>query len=941
MNTNRSIPTLILRLSAALALLFVLAPPPACATQPVAGGVLPEAVREAFRSGAFDVPPVLGLGTSAAQTQTTWRVPIIMIGFTDEPLTYTPAEFDQALFDTTGALPTGSAAEYWRWASGGRMSLSGRVVATVALPHDVAYYGFGYWGLRLTSTPNNMYGAIRDALNACEASVDWSEFDQDHDGYVDMLWILHAGPGGEALRDYNSLWSVTSRLSAGWSSGGVYVTSDTVPGSTTQRMRIDRFSSVPEESALLPGRRSEIGVFCHEFGHALGLPDFYDTSSLGGASNCGPGWWSLMAMGNQGPGGLTPEAPSHPGAWALKMLGWLTPAHPTRDSIITLAPIESGGGAVEVSFEGEPSPEYFLVENRQRLGFDRALLSEGLIVSHLDETGMGASYAANRINTGLTPGYIVLEADGRNDLYLGHNRGEASDPFPGSLGVANLDESTWPNTSTILGAPTSVALRDITPIGDAVRFSLQVQAPGWQPARDRTEPGYTPVEVYSTARTAVVDVGGTISAVRSEVLGGIPQIVLRTRRAGTWGSGEPVSASSGSALSPSITALPGGDLATAWSDTRGGASRIFYRARVGGVWEQEVALAPLPGEAFRPSIAADAHGVVYATWLQVLGQRITVMFTRFSYLSPYGNAVALSDTSQTPDDPSVITTPEGHCYVQWADRGARPRTYWFTRFREDSGLSVRQSLIPRPFSEPGAYTSAVDAAGNLHTVWFQSQGSTTEIHYQKRDLQTQAWLRDTIIEVRSETVQSPSMAFDPEGAIHLAYEGIGSSLQQVRYKRWRAGLGWDARSTTLTGAADGSAFRPTVLPRSPGLATVLYTTYAGSNARFMERDRTLDPEPVTAVTDAPPAGRTALRVAPNPLRPGVALALHWSGAGATPPEVEIFDVAGRRLAHVPLRPGALGASAVLEPARIASWPAGLYFARTRDGRSSARLVVLP
>src|SRR4029077_4121176 len=129
--------------------------------------------------------------------------------------------------------------------------------------------------------PNNMYGALFDALTLCSRNEDWSEFDRDRDGYVDMVWLLHAGAGAEVSGDKNDFWSITSRMSATWRDGSAYLTAQPVAGGSGLFYRIDRFSTVPELSGIRPGRRAEIGVFCHEFGHALGLPDLYDTTQLG------------------------------------------------------------------------------------------------------------------------------------------------------------------------------------------------------------------------------------------------------------------------------------------------------------------------------------------------------------------------------------------------------------------------------------------------------------------------------------------------------------------------------------------------------------------------------------------------------------------------------------------------------------------------------------
>src|SRR5439155_27331318 len=122
---------------------------------------------------------------------------------------------------TTHALPNGSAAEYWWTASLGRVRLTGRVVASLRLPETQAYYANHLAGVDTYATPQNDFGCLRAAPNLCQAGVPWGEFDQDHDGYVDMVWMVHAGVGAEG-GNLEHLWSITSRLSVAWSGGGVY-----------------------------------------------------------------------------------------------------------------------------------------------------------------------------------------------------------------------------------------------------------------------------------------------------------------------------------------------------------------------------------------------------------------------------------------------------------------------------------------------------------------------------------------------------------------------------------------------------------------------------------------------------------------------------------------------------------------------------------------------
>jgi M6 family metalloprotease-like protein len=457
------------------------------------------------------------------------------------------------------------------------------VVAAFNLPQDKNYYANNNYGVSY-SAPRNDYGLVSTALQYADSSVNWRPFDQNHDGYVDMLWVVHSGVPGEATVTRDNLWSLTTRLTS-WPSGESFETRTSVPGAPTVHIRVDRFSVLPELSAVHPGRLTDIGVYCHEFGHALGLPDLYDTSTFGGSSNVGPGNWSLMSTGGYGTDGNSPEYPAHMGAWPLLWLGWRDVIRPASDSLMVLGPLATGAPVVEFWFQGESNPEHFLIENRQRMSFDRNLPSEGLIVYHVDENVMALGVPSNRVNTGTTPGLRLVEADALNDLVAGRNRGDERDPFPGYLGITVFDDDTRPSTRTYRGAPTNIALRAIEAVGDNMRFLLQVRAAGWDTSTPMTQGDFNPVWPSGAANRAVSMADGSVIAAFSEPVAGRPQIVLRSRgRVDPWGPAVPVSASPSSATDPTIATLPGGtDLVMAWSDSRHGSKELYYRSRIGGV----------------------------------------------------------------------------------------------------------------------------------------------------------------------------------------------------------------------------------------------------------------------------------------------------------------------------------------------------------------------
>lgn len=906
------------------------------ATMPPSAGPVPPEIAEAFERGLFAVPArPQGLETSSARSE--WVVPIIRVAFTDSAIVYPKSVMEQMLFDTTGAVPTGSMTQYYSWASGRRLTVRGEVVATVRVPHDRNYYAADASGVNALGTPNNDYGLFRDAISGCDGQVDFSRFDLDGDGYVDMLWIVHAGPGGETTARRRDLWSLTSRATASWSNGAVAETNDFIPGSLTQHVRIDRFTILPELSGFHPGQPAEIGVFCHEFGHTLGLPDLYDTSVLGGTANVGPGNWSLMSTGAYGGDGVSPDTPAGFGAWCMLWLGWANRIRPTQDTTLVLAPVIDGGPLLEFWFQGEDSPEHFLIENRIRESFDKKLANDGLVVNQVDEAMVGSRISGNRINTGPTPGLRILEADGGFDLFNGYNHGDASDPFPGSTRRTHIDDLTTPSTRTFLGAPTNIALENITRVGRNVSVHVRVRSPGWTAPRDLAPGANEPVQSFGAATRAVVSPGGDAWQVSSETVGGRLAVVVRARPwLQSWQPAQVVDRGSGTASDPTLARVGGGDLAVAWIESSGGPGQVCYRARVQGHWSTARVLTSAPEGCLTPAIAADARGRVYLSWLELVESRPRLRFMQFLYGAPYGQPVTVTIPTDLPTPPTVTAAGDGHAYLLWPDRGSGPHVIYACRFHPDSGLSARFRLAPQSAYSQPAVSAVVDTAGVLHTVWQVSPGAGSEIHYQRRQAAGRPSQRDTTLDALGDALQNPRIALDPAGGVHVAYERSVTEGQRVRYKLWRPQLGWDHRATEISDTTDVTSSYIELLPTSLGNVTVLWTGFDGAAQHLRLRDRRLDGTFVTAVPAPPQRPALSFSAGPNPLRAGQAL--EFSGAALHAGDViELLDPAGRRVATATA--GAMG-RARLERAETSRLAPGLYFGSVRGSNEHGRVVVL-
>jgi immune inhibitor A len=172
---------------------------------------------------------------------------------------------------------------------------------------------------------------------------------------------------------------------------------------------------------------SSFGVLCHEFGHLLGLPELY---APGAAVHEGIGKWGLMGQGTWVGGG---NSPPHMEAWSKLKLGWvdaMTITESRRD--VRVPAVTDEPLVVKIPAVPDKPQEYYLLENRQQVGFDAALPDAGILVWHVDESVTGFRTAQSKPDHKLLH---LVEADGRNDLDRGTknggNRGDAGDAWAG------------------------------------------------------------------------------------------------------------------------------------------------------------------------------------------------------------------------------------------------------------------------------------------------------------------------------------------------------------------------------------------------------------------------------------------------------------------------------------------------------------------------------
>ena len=269
---------------------------------------------------------------------------------------------------------TGSFYDYFQEVSYGQFSPSTDVSGWYMTDSSYTVYG--------DNAPNgwNMVRImIRDAvIESCENGMDYSIYDNDNNGIADALNIVHAGTGAE---EGNSayIWSHSWQL-------GPYSTE-------CNGITINNYVIQPERTNIGLGGMVHIGVFAHEFGHALGVPDLYDTDY----SSPGIGNWGLMAGGSWGGDGGSPWYPVHMTAWIKYQLGWIEPIIIT-EPIITYEIDNVQENPLVFRMDGvDNNSEYYLFENRQKILYDRNLPHHGLFIWHINESAGGNQNDWNRL----------------------------------------------------------------------------------------------------------------------------------------------------------------------------------------------------------------------------------------------------------------------------------------------------------------------------------------------------------------------------------------------------------------------------------------------------------------------------------------------------------------------------------------------------------------
>lgn len=332
----------------------------------------------------------------------------ILINFKNEPMQHSREEFENLLnqsgYSVNGS--TGSCRDYYIASSDSLFQPYFDVYGPYTVSKTSAQY--------TNAEPKYGTSALIEAIRIAESEgLDFSKYDMDNDGVVDNIFFYYAGHNQAEGGGTSTIWPHQSTLSY----RGIYVSGKQVASyACTSELRGAGGSTI-----------CNIGTFCHEFGHVLGLPDFYDTEHDNAYTI---GAWDLMCSGSYNNESRTPPAFTAYERW---FMGWITPTQITEAGNYILRPLNTSGEAYLLANNPSnmnvknPNPnEFFLLEYRTASGWDAprgSLPGYGMLVWHIDYNAN--AWNSNTPNNSTPLRYHMEEANGR----------DAGAPYPGTSNV--------------------------------------------------------------------------------------------------------------------------------------------------------------------------------------------------------------------------------------------------------------------------------------------------------------------------------------------------------------------------------------------------------------------------------------------------------------------------------------------------------------------------
>ena len=272
------------------------------------------------------------------------------------------------------------------------------------LQFDLHYVKLANNSARYASTQtddNNSQYLVYDIVDSLtnRGGIDWSSYDWDDDGYIDQIIIIFAGNGQNSGGGSDTIWPHHSFLT--WHKGG----HDVNVSSNGKSYIVSRYCCINELDRN-KGYGS-FGTICHEYSHCFNLPDFYYNNQSIIRD------WDLMDYGNFNGNGFIPCNYS---AFERMLLGWIDIQELSEPTEINNMPALADEPQAYLVRNNAYSNEFYILENRQKKGWDANLPNSGLIIFHIDYDESIWKNLVEIISTTSYKRYYIIPANNNSDL---------------------------------------------------------------------------------------------------------------------------------------------------------------------------------------------------------------------------------------------------------------------------------------------------------------------------------------------------------------------------------------------------------------------------------------------------------------------------------------------------------------------------------------------
>lgn len=390
------------------------------------------------------------------------KVLVILVNFTDvtQQPNHTKAYYDDLIFNRTPG--SNSMYNYFDEVSYNQFKLTGTTTDKwYQSSKTMAYYGEDTTSVDQNtnrSDPNTCYifSLAKEAVQLADPDIDFSQYDSDSDGIVDHVIIVHSGGAQESSSGVTEVikshsWSINN-YDEFWTNDGI----------TVDGVKVIDYIMVAEGSPL--------GTFAHEFFHDLGAPDLYDYDN-GTDKDYPVKNWDLMGNGCWINSGNTPPHMSGYLKWDFDadptngINGWITPITISTTQTVIIDQLESSTGNRLYKVDIPGTNQYFLIENRQQIGYDSYLPESGILIWHIDED-MPANNGAPA-----NPYHRVWLED------PGNTKSKEFAAYSSDDGQTSFDYSTMPDSNQNNGTSTGIRIHNIGPEGAKMLVTIDISVP--------------------------------------------------------------------------------------------------------------------------------------------------------------------------------------------------------------------------------------------------------------------------------------------------------------------------------------------------------------------------------------------------------------------------------------------------------------------------------